>query len=246
MIARPAVAVLLLASTLLGTWAGGAAGPSYRVEVKPGEVRLLRGPQLVRAYPVAVGQQALALVTNGRLAVATQPERRWDEYQLRVYDVATGRLLTAHMQVGRVSRLYSKGDTLFVQYTSAVAEIATRTWVQSLRVAGKAQDIDGWGVTENERSLLFDSPNGAYNPYEPVRLNYFRHDLATGKTVPLQLAVPTRPGCGPVEKDGTQGEQETYTSQEIVATRHDGCGRYQVRFDWTRDEPQPVSVTPLE
>lgn len=237
-----AVTALALASGTLAL-GGGEAAP-YRAEVRPGEVRLLRGGQVVRSYPVPQGQQAYALVADGRLAVTTEPEQRWDEFQLRVYDVATGRLFAGHTQVGRVSRLYSKGNALFVAYSSAVAQIATRTLVQNLRPTQDRTEIDGWRVAENTRSLLFNSPNGAYSPYEPVRLNYFRYDVATRKTYALNFAVPTRPGCGPVEKDGTRDEQDIFTSREVVATRHDECGVFQARFDWTRaSSAQPV-VTP--
>jgi len=221
-----------------------AGGGSFQVEVRPGEVRLLRAGQVVRSYPVPQGYRAQALVVGGRLAVTTEPEQRWDEFQLRVYDVATGRRFAGHTQVGKVSRLYSKGNALFVEYSSAVAEIATRTLVRNLRSAQERTDIDGWRVAENARSLLFNSPNGVYSPYEPVRLNYFRYDVATGRTLPLTLAVPARSGCGPVEKDGTREEGETYTAREIVATRHDGCGAFQARFDWAGDPSNKPVVTP--
>ncbi|MCP2015048.1 hypothetical protein L1280_002200 [Deinococcus sp. HSC-46F16] len=160
-------------------------------------------------------------------------------------DVATGRPIVRRTQVGRAERLYVVGDTLFVEYASAVAQIATRTLTQSLRVAGRSSTIDGWRVAENARSLLFNSPNGAYSPYEPVRLNYFRFDVATGQTVPLAFAVPARPGCGLPEKDGTREEGETYTAREIVATRHDRCGVFEARFDWTRASPARPLVRPL-
>ncbi len=218
--------------------------PAYRAEIHPGEVRLLRGGQVVRSYPVPPGQQAHALVVGGRLALATEPERNWNGFQLRVYDLTTGRLFAGHSQVGRVARLYGRGNALFVEYTSAVAEINTRTWVQNLRVAGTTTTIDGWRVAENARSLLFNSPNGVYNPYEPVRLNYFRHDVATERTFPLQFTVPTRPSCGPVEKDRTVGEGETQTSREVLATRHDACGSFEVWFDWTADSLRGPVVMP--
>lgn len=223
--------------------AGGGPAP-FQTQLRPGEVRLLRGQQGVRSYPVPEGHSAQALVTAGRLALTTEPEGRWANFQLRVYDVATGRLFAGQTQVGRVSRLYGTGDTLFVEYASAVAQIATRTLVQNLRVAGQTGTIDGWQVAENAQSVLFNSPNGAYSPYEPVRLNYFRHDLATRQTVPLAFAVPARPGCGPVEKDGTRDEQETFTAREVVATRHDECGVFQARFDWTRAAPARPVVRP--
>ncbi|WP_158679922.1 hypothetical protein [Deinococcus sp. NW-56] len=195
-------------------------------------MRVLRGGGVVRSYPIPTGHEARALVTAGRVAVVTQPKQGWDGFQLRVDDAATGQPVVRRTQAGRAERLYVVGDTLFVEYASAVAQIATRTLTQNLRVTGRAGTIDGWRVAENTRSLLFDSPNGAYSPYEPVRLNYFRFDLATGQVVSLAFAVPARPGCGLPEKDGTRGEVETYTAREIVATRHDRCGVFEARFDW--------------
>lgn len=224
---------------------GGGPPPLTHAEVRPGEIRVLRAGQLVRAYPVPAGHEALALVANGRLAVVTQPERGWDGFGLRVDDLNTGRPVARRTQVGRAERLYVLGDTLFTEYASAVAEIATRTLTQNLRVAGQTGTIDGWRVAGNTRSLLFNSPNGAYSPYEPVRLNYSRFDVATGQAVPLTFAVPARPGCGLPEKDGTRGEVETYTAREIVATRHDGCGVFEARFDWTRDAPTQPLIRPL-
>lgn len=229
----PLLTVLLLSLGVSGGLALGGGAPSpARAEVRPGEVRGVRGGGVVRLYPVPAGHEALALVAAGWLAVTTQPERGWDEFQLRVYELKTGRPVAWRTQVGRAERLYTVGDTLFVKYASAVAEIATRTLTQNLRVTGRAGTIDGWRVAGNARSLLFNSPNGAYSPYEPVRLNYFRFDVATGQAVPLAFAVPARPGCGLPEKDGTRGEVETYTAREIVATRHDRCGVFEARFDW--------------
>lgn len=242
----PLLTALLLGLGVSGGLArgGGGAPPLARAEVWPGEVRIFRGSEVVRSYPVPPGQEALALVAGGRSAVVTQPEGGWDGFGLRVDDVATGRPVARRTQVGRAARLYVVGDTLFVEYASAVTQIATRTLTQNLRVAGRASTIDGWRVAENARSLLFDSPNGAYSPYEPVRLNYFRFDLATGRAVPLAFAVPARPGCGLPEKDGTVGEGETYTAREIVATRHDGCGVFEAVFDWTRDVPARPVIRP--
>lgn len=242
----PLLTVLLLSLGVSGGLAlGGGPPPPARAEVRPGEVRVLRGGGVVRSYPVPAGHEALTLVAAGWLAVTTQPERGWDEFQLRVYELKTGRPVAWRTQVGRAKRLYAVGDTLFVEYASAVAEIATRTLTQNLRVTGRAGTIDGWRVAGNARSLLFNSPNGAYSPYEPVRLNYFRFDVATGQAVPLAFAVPARPGCGLPEKDGTRDEVETYTPREIVATRHDRCGVFEARFDWTRAAPARPVVRPL-
>ncbi|GBF05752.1 hypothetical protein DAERI_060012 [Deinococcus aerius] len=236
----PWAAAFLVLTSPGGTALGGGAAPTYRAEVHPGEVRLLRGGQVVRSCPVPPGQQAYALVAADDWS--WRPSR--DGFQLRVYALTTGRLFAGHTQVGRVARMDHKGNALFVEYASATAEINTRTWVKSLRVAGEGGDIDGWRVAENDRSLLFNSPNGAYSPYEAVRLNYFRYDAATGRVTPPRFAVPARPGCGPVEKDGTQGEGETHTSSEVLVTRHDACGGFEAAFAWTAGFSDKPVVTP--
>ncbi|PTA67427.1 hypothetical protein [Deinococcus arcticus] len=239
----------LMACALPGAQArrGGAEPPAvtaFQVVGLPGEVQVLRTGQFLRSYPVPRGQEALTLVSGDRLALVTQPQAQWADYRLQVYDLTTGRLVSQQTQVGRVSRLYALGRDLFVEATSSGAGLSQRTLVQALQGPASALQIDGWRQAQNPRSVLFDSPNGAYNPYEPVALNFFRYDLDARTLRSLSFAVPARTGCGPVEKDGTLDERETYTAREVVATRHDRCGVFEARFDWTAPARRP-EIRPL-
>ncbi|MBZ9712417.1 hypothetical protein [Deinococcus multiflagellatus] len=227
---------------------GGGAAPRPAVQVvqRPGEVQVLRGGRPLHTYPVPRGQEALTLVSGGTLALVTQPQGQWADYRLQLFDLGTGHLLSQQTQVGRVSRLYALGGDVFVEATSSGgAAIADRTLVQPLRGPARGLEIDGWRQAQNAQSVLFNSPNGAYSPYEPVALNFSRYDLSTRHLQALSFAVPTRPGCGPVAKDGTLDERETYTAREVVATRHDACGVFEAHFDWTAPGIRPV-VRPLK
>lgn len=211
---------------------GASNNRAYTAEVSSNTVRVYLGKAFVRAYSIPKGHTAEVLLTSDKLILFEDERPRWGDYWLRIYNLNTGRLLIQRTGYGNISKVYVKSSSVFLQYSSVGGQISTSTLVQDHRESQKTFVISGWKIAENERSILFNGPNGNYNPYEPVKLNYYRYDISTKSISNMSFRIAERNQCGSVEKDGTQNEGETFNASEVIAARHDKCGAFTVKFTW--------------
>lgn len=212
----------------------------------PGLVVAQRGGQVVwrRSGPLANPTRVELLATPGALLLI-QEQFPVGNVVLSVYQPRSGRPLWTNRLFTRWANP-SAGFRGMVRGTAIVSTLHGEPLHGDVRGIDLASGRERWrvgqdlvGFTERE-VLAIDLGLGAQPMNSPDRLPLTRLDAATNTPTSLNLQLPTRPGCGPMNYQGSIPDLH-FTNRHLYALRQDACGKFIARVDWHG----PADQTPL-
>ena len=207
-----------------------------------------RGAKLWQRAAPLPGASSLRLWATTREVLLLSRDWQAGHVLLSAYALETGRpLWTNRVYDARANAdAHFKGQAGRVLLLSALSGEPIQGRVLGLSLeTGKTfweagQDLLGLSDAE---ALVLDLGTGAQPMNRPHLLPLTRVTAATGKQTKFTLRLPPRPGCGPVNYQGSIPDLR-FTNQHLYAFRKDACGKFIARFDWHAGPEQKPLVYP--
>ncbi|GBF04972.1 hypothetical protein DAERI_030138 [Deinococcus aerius] len=211
-------------------WTFDAAPGALVAKLDGAEVWRRTGPF---AQPTGLDVQ----IAPGRV-ILMSTDAKTSRVFLTAYDLETGRPLWLNKVYDGYAEAMAgvrgiSGYTLLVQGSSGEPSFG-KVFGVSL-TTGKTlwtarQDVVGF---DDDEVLVLDY--GVGSPMNiPHLLPLVRVQSATGQQTKFTLTLPTRPGCGEMNYQGSIPDLR-FTNRYLYALRQDACGKFIVRFPWQGD-----------